>query len=338
VKGSDRLAAKLVILILLAVLAGWWAVSVDAGGGQVPVPAAVAGALLLVLGGAGLYEGSSWGLAWGISRLRRLLRRTRQAAPTAYEAESAREGADEDTDAPESTRPFGLLGAMAVFLAYVVGNAAVWIVLAVVVAVSARGGASGDFEALFLDRAPAWVPWSAVGAALSAMVVFRQLSPVSPRALPGVLGLGRTRQIVLGIGIGAAANLAYLSLVPHLPVQPTRLPDSVLWDMLSREGLARWMVLGTAVLVAPVAEEVVFRGLVLEGLVRTLGNAGGIVGAGVLFTLLHVPDTAHYWPATTMILVMGLIAGVLRVRTGRIGPAVGVHFGHNAVVALLWAL
>jgi membrane protease YdiL (CAAX protease family) len=327
VKGSDRLAAKLVILILLGVLAAWWAVALDAGAGDVPLPAAVAGALLLVLGGAGLYEGSSWALAWGISRLRGLGGRSREnPAPP-----SGMEPGGEEGDAA-ATRPFGLPGAVAVFLAYVVGNAVVWIVLAVIVAVSAQGRAPGNFETLFLQRAPAWVPWSSVGAALGALVAFRQLSPVSVRALPGVLGVGRVRSVVLGICVGAAVNLAYLSVVPHLPIQPTRLPDSVLWDMLSREGLARWMVLGTAVIIAPVTEEVVFRGLVLEGLGRTLGNAG------VLFTLLHVPDTAHYWPATVMILVMGLIAGALRVRTGHIGPAVGVHFGHNAVVALLWAL
>lgn len=337
-RGGDRLAAKLVILTLLAVLAGWWAVAVEAGAGEVPLPAAVAGALLLVLGGAGLYEGSSWALAWGISRLRRLLGRDRHTAPPEPGTESGPGGGGGDADTPTTARPFGLPGSMAVFLAYVVGNAAVWIVLAVIVAISTPAGASSDFETRFLDQAPAWVPGSSLAGALSALLVFRQLCPVPPRALPGIFGLGRARHIVLGICIGAAANLAYLSLVPHLPVQPIKLPDSVLWDMLSREGLARWMVLGTAVIVAPVTEEVVFRGLVLEGLVQTLGNVGGIVGAGVLFTLLHVPDTAHYWPATVMILVMGLIAGVLRVRTGRIGPSVGVHFGHNAVVALLWAL
>lgn len=336
-KGSDFIAAKLSLLLLLAVLAGWWAASTGAGGEEVPMAAAVAGALLLVLGVAGIYEGSSLALAWGISRVRRRVRGPPQDPPGSHGGQAEIEGPVDGARETSPTRTFGLPGAMSVFVAYIVGNAAVWIVLAVWVAVR-TDGATGDFEARFLESAPPWVALSALGAVVAAFAVFRRLSPVSARALPGVSGSGPARQVLLGVAIGVGANLAYLALVPHLPVQPTKMPDSVLWEMLTREGAGRWIVLATAVLVAPAAEEFVFRGLMLEGLARTLGNAGGIAGAGVLFTLLHVPDTAHYWPATVMILVMGLLAGTLRVRTGYLGPAVGVHFGHNAVVAILWAL
>lgn len=348
-KRGELIAAKVGVVCALALAATAWVARSQSPTERVPPLAIFAGALILAAGSFALYEGASYGLAWLIGRVRRAARSDRDgrgggpggtaaALPDDADEVGAESVEDLPSRAAESAGAFGLGGALIAFAAYVAGNAVVWIILGISVALSAAGRAPEGFERAFAEQAPAWMVWSAVCGALAAVAVFRFRSPVPLRDTPGAVGLGPARGVALGVAVGALANVAYLRLVPFLPVQPTRLPESVLWEMLTSEGPARWIVLATAVTVAPVAEELVFRGIVFEGLSRALGSAGGVLGAGALFALLHVPDTAHYWPATVMILTMGLVAGVFRARTGFIGPAVGVHFGHNAVVALIWAV
>ena len=322
---TDVFVAK-ALLVVGAALAGtsWYFRYDPTVAGEVPFLAMFAGAVLVAVGFAGLYEAMSHALAWLLFRLRRSV-----AAPVG-------EGEAGHLVLP---RRYGAKEAGLTFLAYLVGSAVVWIGLGLWVSLSGPAAMPAeDLERAFLEMAPRWFVLASVLGALVAIWVFQRLSPTPVRELPGVVGLGRGRIIALGVLIGAAVNLAYLQLVPHLPVQPTRMPDSALWDLLLSPGASRWLVLLTAVTVAPLTEELVFRGLIFEGLERSWSTGGAVVGSATLFTLLHVPDTAHYWPATVMIFLMGSVAGVLRARTGHIGPAVGVHFGHNAVVAALWLL
>lgn len=83
---------------------------------------------------------------------------------------------------------------------------------------------------------------------------------------------------------------------------------------------------------APVAEEVFFRGLVLRSLERRLGTGWALIGSTVLFGLTHFQGIQL--PA---LLVFGGVAGVLAIRTGRLGPSILLHVGFNAwtVVQLL---
>ncbi len=320
----DLFVAK-ALLVVGAALAGtfWYVHSDPTVVGEVPFLAMFAGAVLVALGFAGLYEATSYALAWIVYRLRRSV-----------------VGVVEEIDGGDVVRPrgFGTKEAGMTFLAYLAGSAVVWIVLGIWVSLGPAGMPGEDLERAFLEVAPRWFVVASVLGAVAAIWAFQRLSPTPVRELPGVVGLGRGSIVGLGVLIGAAVNLTYLRLVPFLPVQPTRMPDSALWDLLLSPGASRWLVLLTAVTVAPLTEELVFRGLIFEGLQRSWSTGGAVVGSAVLFTLLHVPDTAHYWPATVMIFLMGSVAGVLRARTGHIGPAVGVHFGHNAVVAALWLL
>jgi len=83
---------------------------------------------------------------------------------------------------------------------------------------------------------------------------------------------------------------------------------------------------------APVAEEVFFRGLVLRSIERRLGAGWALIGSTVLFGLTHFQGIQL--PA---LLVFGGVAGVLALRTGRLGPSILLHVGFNAwtVVQLL---
>jgi membrane protease YdiL (CAAX protease family) len=333
VKRSEIVLAKVVLLVGASLMGTSWYFRGQPGvADEVPFLAIFAGALLVAAGAAGLYEGAALALAWVFSRVRRLLGGTPGA-----DAVDLVDGTPVEGDEP--SRRYGAKEAGFTFVAYVAGTVVVWLLVGLWVVLTAPPTATAnEFEQAFLQVAPRWFVWAAVLGAGAALWTFHRLSPVPARTLPGVVGLGSTRAVALGVLVGMLANLTYLQLVPHLPVQPTRIPDSALWDLLLAPGASRWLVLLTAVTVAPVTEELVFRGLIFEGLRRSWSAGAAVVGSAALFTLLHVPDTAHFWPATVMIFLMGTLAGIARARTGRTGPAVGVHFGYNAVVAVIWLI
>lgn len=96
-----------------------------------------------------------------------------------------------------------------------------------------------------------------------------------------------------------------------------------------------WMVLALVV-VAPIIEEVMFRGLLLGGLLKTrwVSRArGGVVAAVAIsstaFAALHYMDGVS-WLALTNILAIGVVLGWVRVRTGRVGPGIVLHAANNA--------
>jgi uncharacterized protein len=94
-----------------------------------------------------------------------------------------------------------------------------------------------------------------------------------------------------------------------------------------------------AVAVAPVLEELLFRGLVLRGLMMRIGFWPAAVVSSVLFGLFHAqgPDlTSVALVIATGVFGLGLC--VLTRRTGRLGPAIGVHALRNAAAVAAVAL
>jgi uncharacterized protein len=95
------------------------------------------------------------------------------------------------------------------------------------------------------------------------------------------------------------------------------------------------------VVLAPVIEEVFFRGLLQRALVSLLGERMprlgaavlGIVVAAAVFAVMHVVGAG---PAALIgTFVFGLIAGTLTAATGRIGGAVVAHVVFNGIAVLL---
>jgi uncharacterized protein len=91
------------------------------------------------------------------------------------------------------------------------------------------------------------------------------------------------------------------------------------------------IVIGVAI-VAPIVEELFFRGVLLPALAERFGDAAGIVGSSVIFALFHFEPVAM--PG---LLVVGLVFALLVHRTGRLGPAIVAHIAFNAVVAVTLA-
>jgi membrane protease YdiL (CAAX protease family) len=87
-----------------------------------------------------------------------------------------------------------------------------------------------------------------------------------------------------------------------------------------------------AAAVAPVLEELLFRGLVLRGLMLRLGFWPAATVSSVFFGLFHAQSTGR--DAVVIVVataVFGLGLCVLTRRTGRLGPGIGVHALRNAL-------
>ena len=94
-----------------------------------------------------------------------------------------------------------------------------------------------------------------------------------------------------------------------------------------------------AVLVAPVLEELLFRGVVLRGLMLRTGFWPAAVVSSVCFGALHATAVGlEGLPIVLATGVFGLGLCVLTRRTGRLGPAVGVHALRNALAVAAVAL
>jgi hypothetical protein len=144
----------------------------------------------------------------------------------------------------------------------------------------------------------------------------------------------------LGLAVGALTQFPVLPLL-YLPIfwifgeQDVSEPARELTEKATGTGTVVLLVL-VVVVGAPVIEEIFFRGLLLRSLERTAGGRLGVLWpvaiSSVVFGLFHFQ--LLQLPA---LVVFGLVAAVLTVRTGRLGPAIWAHVAFNAttVVVLL---
>jgi membrane protease YdiL (CAAX protease family) len=82
--------------------------------------------------------------------------------------------------------------------------------------------------------------------------------------------------------------------------------------------------------VAPVCEELVFRGFVQPLLVRSLGAVAGILATALPFGLLHFQEYGGSWRHVLLISVSGAAFGWMRQATGSTKAAAGMHSSYNA--------
>jgi len=88
------------------------------------------------------------------------------------------------------------------------------------------------------------------------------------------------------------------------------------------------------VFIAPVIEELMFRGILLRSLQRWVRVPIAILITAVIFALFHLGD-ANAVLVLPVLLAVGILAGWLATRTGRLGPSIALHAGFNFTAVLL---
>lgn len=85
-------------------------------------------------------------------------------------------------------------------------------------------------------------------------------------------------------------------------------------------------------LLGPILEELIFRGVLLEGL-RKYGNAFGIILSSILFGLMH-QNFAQCLPA----FCMGLVWATIAIKSGSLLPSMFMHILNNTLSAILMVM
>ncbi len=104
----------------------------------------------------------------------------------------------------------------------------------------------------------------------------------------------------------------------------------------SRASLTAVMLFG--VLLAPIFEEMLFRGFLLPLLMRSLGPWLGILLTALPFGLLHGAQNHWAWQPIALIGVAGIVFGYVRYKTKSTTSAFVMHSAYNATGFLGYAL
>jgi len=113
---------------------------------------------------------------------------------------------------------------------------------------------------------------------------------------------------------------------------PTLLPEAPQFPLerLFSSPAAGYAVGGFAILVAPLMEELIFRGLLFGIFEHRVGLRFAVLVTAVLFAGLHVPEYWGAWNHALMILVVGLTFSLARGITGSLAPSVILHIAYNS--------
>ncbi|HYN69833.1 MAG TPA: type II CAAX endopeptidase family protein [Candidatus Eisenbacteria bacterium] len=169
---------------------------------------------------------------------------------------------------------------------------------------------------------PGAISWTEMGLTLSVR-----------RAL-GALGRGAlyAPPVVVLTALLAAVIVPAFGVSPPSPLPPTG----------TATGLALHLLAGAVI--APVAEEVLFRGVAVTAWARTAGPRAAIVWSALLFAAAHVlplsGETFSQGAALAVVAALGrmpvaLALGWLYLRSGTLWASIGLHAAFNAALIIL---
>lgn len=146
----------------------------------------------------------------------------------------------------------------------------------------------------------------------------------------------------LGIGLFLQLALAVL----FLPISSLLFPEGESAQEVASaiSGLettgARVAAVVTAVVLAPVTEELTFRGVLLK-VFESRGRRMVMIVTALVFAAFHLIglDFDRFLQAAAVVLpqlfIVGLVLAWVTLRTGRLGPAIFIHSGFNLLAALV---
>ncbi len=126
-----------------------------------------------------------------------------------------------------------------------------------------------------------------------------------------------------GCGLAVVVNLA-------LWLQPD-VKDFPLEKMFDSQATS-YALAAFAIAVAPVVEELVFRGVLFAVFERIVGVRFAVLTTAILFAGLHIPEYWGAWNHAFIILIVGIVFSLARGLTGRLAPSVLLHIGYNSLM------
>jgi len=134
------------------------------------------------------------------------------------------------------------------------------------------------------------------------------------------------RAVLVGLGLVLVWSVAYAWLIPA----DWGTPGHPIFDLAleSRQGFIISAII--AVVLAPVVEELLFRGAMLHGFRRRWSVRTSVGLMALIFAAIHIDLGDPYWPGVAYTGVIAVVFAMLRLRTGSLVPAMIAHATYNA--------
>jgi membrane protease YdiL (CAAX protease family) len=188
---------------------------------------------------------------------------------------------------------------------------------------------------------------ASVAALFGIVVPFQALAMIGTVLLRARSSERRTRELglaavpsdgwglAIGVGLQIAAALVMYPIVIRFFEDEVPVQDIVESAEQALTSTDRLVVALAAGLLVPLAEELVFRGVLLRALRDRFSDRAAILLSALVFSAFHLLDPGAYL-ALPALFVLGLVMAAQVVRTGRIARAVFTHIGFNmiSVIAL----
>jgi membrane protease YdiL (CAAX protease family) len=88
-----------------------------------------------------------------------------------------------------------------------------------------------------------------------------------------------------------------------------------------------------AVFLAPVLEEMLFRGFIYRVVEQSNGAGMAVSATSLVFSLVHGDQYGWLWQNLLLLFGVGLVFGIVRARTGSILPGVFIHAAYNGTLS-----
>jgi len=139
-------------------------------------------------------------------------------------------------------------------------------------------------------------------------------------------------QILIKALAGGTA-LALVSVIGEFVLQRW-IPDSLPITEFFKDRPSALLLGAFGILVAPLMEELLFRGFLYPALARWTGATASLIITASAFTLLHGAQLGYAWAPLLLIFVVGVTLTVIRMRTNSVATCVIVHMTYNFVLLL----
>lgn len=157
----------------------------------------------------------------------------------------------------------------------------------------------------------------------------RRTMPVaipSPRVRPSARGIATVTLVCIALALGGSVVLGELLELVGVPVQEQARILEIVRGWKSGEDRSTIVVLGvSAVILAPIAEECLFRALLFRRLIAHVGRPFAYGASALGFAAIHgnpAGFVVYMW--------LGVVFGLAMDRTGKVASPIAVHVANNA--------
>lgn len=111
--------------------------------------------------------------------------------------------------------------------------------------------------------------------------------------------------------------------------------ESTLEQIIGGGQLANFLLFFSVVVLAPIGEEYLFRGILLSGLSNKVPTFAAIWLSSVVFMSFHLLEYYGYWFALVAILILGVLLAIIRLRSKSMLAPVICHASYNLLMLTL---